>query len=290
MFTGLSILEFTKKFPDNESCYRYLIDLKWKNGYSCRRCNHTQFTAGRTYYYRRCQSCRYDESVIAHTVFHGLKMPLLKMFYLVFRLSTKKKGMSTVELGNEVKIQQKTAWFFKRKIQMTMEANNGLLMADEVVIDETLVGGTVEKSYGRTYEKKSILFTAVEKLPDSRTGNIALSHIENFKVVSVFPAIEKTISERTKIYADNFPTYRTLKIARDNTEIVQAKGSAFFEEIHKQIMMFKLWLTGIHHKCSKQYLNHYAAEYVYRFNRRNQRRWIFHNLMKDNMRQSPFTT
>jgi len=54
--------------------------------------------------------------VTANTVFYGMKIPLLKAFHFAFRLAAKKKGMSTVELGNEVGEQQKIAWLFKRKV------------------------------------------------------------------------------------------------------------------------------------------------------------------------------
>ena len=55
---------------------------------------------------------------------------------MIFRLAAKKKGMSTTELGAEVGIQKKTAWLFKRKIQVVMKQNsndklNGKVDADE---------------------------------------------------------------------------------------------------------------------------------------------------------------
>ncbi len=64
---------------------------------------------GKTYYHRRCRKCLYDESATSNTLFHDLKMPLLKAFQMTFRIAGKKKGMSTVELGAEVGVQQKTA-------------------------------------------------------------------------------------------------------------------------------------------------------------------------------------
>jgi hypothetical protein len=53
-----------------------------------------------------------------------MKMPMLKAFHMIFGLSAaKKKGMSTTELGAEVGVQQKTAWLFKRKVQVVMKQN-----------------------------------------------------------------------------------------------------------------------------------------------------------------------
>ena len=52
-------------------------------------------------YHKRCKQCAYDESVTANTVFHGMHP---KAFYMIFRLTTQKKGMSTVEPDGEVKL------------------------------------------------------------------------------------------------------------------------------------------------------------------------------------------
>lgn len=38
-------------------------------------------------------------------------------------VTAKKKGMSTVELGNEVSVQQKKAWFFKSSVRDEREWN-----------------------------------------------------------------------------------------------------------------------------------------------------------------------
>ena len=89
MFQGLNAIEFAKHFMNNEDCYNYLIELKWSKGYQCSRCGCKEFYKGRTYYYRRCKSCYYDESVTANTIFHGIKMPILKAFHMTFRLTAK---------------------------------------------------------------------------------------------------------------------------------------------------------------------------------------------------------
>src|SRR5215831_3594634 len=124
MFKGINSIQFNKKFQCNNDCFEYLVQHKWPQGFTCSRCSCTESIKGRTWHHRRCKACRYDENVLANTVFHGTKMPLLKAFHILFRLTAKKKGMSTVELGHEVGVQQKTAWLFKRKIQQMMKADD----------------------------------------------------------------------------------------------------------------------------------------------------------------------
>jgi len=64
--------EFSKIFPTDESCFRYLSELKWDNGYTCRKCGHVRFCEGKDRYSSRCTRCRYDESSTAYTIFHRL--------------------------------------------------------------------------------------------------------------------------------------------------------------------------------------------------------------------------
>ena len=289
MFRGISALEFNKRFPDNESCYRYLIAWKWGKGFSCSKCGCNQSNKGRTYYYRRCKQCHYDESVLANTVFHGMKMPILKAFHMIFRLTAKKKGMSTTELGSEVGVEQKTAWLFKRKIQVAMKQDNNDKLKGNVDVDETILGPRTDRQHGaRNLEKKKALMIAVEILPDGRTGNLRMQDIENFKADTFKYAMQDMIEPTASIRADDYCSYFTLQQqGMSNIGLVRsAKGKAF-EELHRQIMQFKNWLVGIHHRWSKEHLFAYVDEYVFRFNRRNKREGIFHAVISNMMQQIP---
>jgi hypothetical protein len=287
MFKGINAIEFNKQFSSNEACYHYLIDRKWGNGYCCSRCGSNQSHKGRTYYHRRCKKCHYDESVIANTLFHGMKMPILKAFHMIFRLTAKKKGMSTTELGAEVGVEQKTAWLFKRKIQVAMKQDDKDKLKGKVDVDETLLGfHTNRKNGGRSLGKRKALLVAVEILSDGRAGNMRIKDIEDFKAITLKYAIKDTVSSTASIRADDYCSYNTLKQEMDITTERSQHGKAF-QQIHRQIMLFKNWLVGIHHRWSKEHLYAYVDEYVYRFNRRNARKGLFHSVINRMMNQIP---
>ena len=287
MFKGINAIEFNKRFSSNEDCYNYLVEIKWNKPYQCSRCGCTKSYKGRTYYYRRCKQCGYDESVTANTVFHGIKMPILKAFHMAFRLTAKKKGMSTVELGAEVGVQQMTAWLFKRKLQAVMKKDKSDKLNGNVHVDETIVGGYCSTGPGRTLLTKSAVLIAVEILPDGRTGNIDMEQIENFKAETLKYAIKDCVSDDAKIITDKFHSYKKLEKEMPNLKTVFSQKGNSMEELHKQIMQFKNWLRGIHHKCSKQCLFAYINEYIYRFNKRNMRAWLFGDIIKRMMHQVP---
>lgn len=286
MFKGINAIEFNKKFRSNEDCYLYLIGKKWGKGFSCSRCGCQESYKGRTYYHRRCKACGYGESVTANTVFHGMKMPVLKAFHMIFRLTAKKKGMSTTELGCEVGVQQKTAWLFKRKVQVVMKQENNDKLGGDVDADETLLGGYTKHHRGRSLKDKDAVLIAAEQLADGRTGNIRMQSIENFEALTLKYALKDMIDEQATIRTDHHRSYQYL--AKEmNIKTVTSQMGKSLEELHKQIMQFKNWLRGIHHKCSSQHLHAYLDEYVFRFNKRNARRWIFNDVVNKLMNQIP---
>ena len=288
MFKKINAIDFNRRFVNNESCYQYLMERKWGKGYNCAYCGCEESIKGRTYFYRRCKICRYDESVTANTVFHGMKIPILKAFHMIFRLTAKKKGMSTTELGDEVEVQQKTAWLFKRKIQVAMKPDKDDKLNGNIDVDETLLGfHTGRKNGGRSLKNRETVFIAAEILADGRTGNIAMQHIENFKASTLKCALKETISENASIRSDNYCSYRTIQEDMKNLRRQSSENGKTLEEVHRQIMQFKNWLVGIHHKWSKQHLHAYLDEYVFRFNRRNARPMIFNSVINKMMQQIP---
>lgn len=288
MFSGINAIQFNRQFKTNEDCLNYLVNYKWGQGFVCSRCGCNKPVKGRTSYHRRCQQCRYDESVIANTLFHAMKMPVLKAFHILFRLATKKKGMSTVELGSEVSVQQKTAWLFKRKIQVAMKQDHQYKLNGQVDVDETLMGfHTTRKNGGRSLKDRMALMVAAEILPGGKVGNIRIHDIENFKAVTLKYAIKDMVNPQAQIRSDDYCSYTTLKNEGMNIKTQRSENGKAFEVLHRQIMLFKNWIVGIHHRWSTKHLYAYTDEYVYRFNRRNVRDKIFNSLIAEMMHQIP---
>jgi hypothetical protein len=113
--------EFSKIFPSEESCYRYLAELKWDKGYICRKCNHARFCEGKDKYSRRCTRCRYDESPTAYTIFHRLKFDIVKAFYMVFLVYANKGKITSLELSQLLHLRQSTCWTFSKKVTSAMK-------------------------------------------------------------------------------------------------------------------------------------------------------------------------
>ncbi|QPH41041.1 7TM diverse intracellular signaling domain-containing protein [Pedobacter endophyticus] len=121
MSTEVDFEEFSKIYPDKESCYQFLADLKWKNGYHCRKCNNDHYFNGHIMHSRRCSKCGYEESVTTYTIFHNTRIPINKAFYMIFLIYSSKGKISSHKLSELLGIRQSTCWTFGSRIKKAME-------------------------------------------------------------------------------------------------------------------------------------------------------------------------
>ena len=286
MFKGISLLEFTEHFSSEEVCYEYLAEIKWAKGYCCKQCAHTKSIKGKKEWNRRCQQCEYDESVTAGTLFHKMKFSILKAFHICYRISVKKKGMSTEELSKEFDLQQKTCWLFKRKIQEAMQSSGQFLLAGKVDVDELAIGQYEAGEKGRSAGKKKLVILAVERVKNG-VGRAYAQVIEDYSADSFKPFFKKHIDEKAKVRTDKWRGYLPLKESYKLLKQEESAKGENFPELHAIIMNLKSWLRGIHHHVSKQHVQSYLDEFCFRFNRRNFMPSIFHKLIERMMKAKP---
>jgi len=288
MFQGVSIQQFNKFFKNEDDCTQYLFDLKWKNGYKSRRCGFTKSYKGKTRFHLRCQACRYDKSVTANTVFHKLKIPLLKAFGMSFRIAVKKKGMSTTELAREFSINQKSSWLFKRKVQESMKSSGSYLENGKVEVDELLIKGPEKSKRGRSKGEKKLVVIVVLKVKGNKIGRAYAEVIEQASAECFKPFFEQHIdNDNTQVTTDGWCGYCPLENEFDIRQ-KPSNGGKNFPGLHAVIMNLKGWLRGIHHHCSARFINGYLNEFFFRFNKRIFLNIIWHKLIERFMTNQPY--
>jgi hypothetical protein len=281
-YTGVNSIEFYKKFQTDEDCLKYLSEIKWENGFACKKCGNTTFCKGAKHYSRRCNKCKYDESPTAGTMFDKIKFSLLIAFHIYFKISTKKKGMSSLELSEEFSLRQKTCWEFKWKIQQAMASSKQHKLCGLVHIDEFLIGEYEEKKTGRSADsKKKLVIVALEILDEkSGVGRAYAQVIDRTSAKCFRPFFETYIDKNAHIVTDEWKGYLPLKKDYPNLEQVPSDKGKNFKQLHIHIMNIQGWLRGIHHHCSKERLQGYLDEYHFRYNRRAFMGTIFNLLIE----------
>lgn len=279
IFKGVNSIKFNQRFKTDSDCLDYLVDVKWADGFICKRCSNDKFCAGRKPHNRRCTKCRYDESPTANTMFNKLKFSILIAFHIVFKISTKKKGMSSLELSSEFELRQKTCWAFKRKVQLAMRSSLKSPLTGMVHVDEFVIGGPEEGKKGRSKGMKKLIVLAIEILEDG-VGRAYAEVIENSSAKELRGFLIKYVSRDAEITTDKWRGYLPLKKEFLKLKQVASEDGKNFKELHIHIMNIKGWVRGIHHHCSKEHMHNYLDEYHFRHNRRSNMGTIFDVLIR----------
>lgn len=127
LFLKIDPEKFHKDFETEEQCLSYLAEMKWREGFICRKCGHTNYCKGKKPFSRRCTRCKTEESATAHTVFHACKFPLTNAFNLMYQVC-QRPDISSYELSRLLETRQMTCWKFKKKLTECIEKNDGLLI------------------------------------------------------------------------------------------------------------------------------------------------------------------
>lgn len=284
-FKSLSLFEFQELFSSSEDCLKYLSKLKWKDGFNCRHCGHGHSCDGKAAYSRQCTSCRYVESPTAQTLFHKVKFDLLKAFYIVYFLSTNKKGITSTELSRKLNLRQKTCWAFKRKVMKAMKSSGHHPITGKAEVDETVFGGQETGVRGRKNKNKKLVVVGIEKKKKG-VSRIYARIIDKADAKSLGSFMKDHIASDANVTTDKWNGYTPLiKDFQNLVQLYSGDKGGNFPEIHRVIMKLKGWLRGVHHHVRD--LQDYLDEYCYRFNRSFMKEALFDNLMNRMIKTKP---
>jgi uncharacterized protein YnzC (UPF0291/DUF896 family) len=130
--------QLNELFISDNKCFEFLADLKWKDGFVCRKCGNKNYCEGKTPYSRRCTKCKTEESAIAGTVFHNCKFPIHKAFYIAYNVCKGKEDLSTYEYARRLSLRQMTCWNFRKKIRQAIEQIDVLPENERISIQKML--------------------------------------------------------------------------------------------------------------------------------------------------------
>ena len=136
----ISTFKLFELFPDEPSARKYLEGRLWPNGVTCPECKAKERITTRKDGFYRCNACKLDFTVRTETIFERSHVPLHKWLYAMYLLVTARKGISSLQLGKEIGITQKSAWFVLHRLREACGTKLELLQGT-VEVDETFFGG-----------------------------------------------------------------------------------------------------------------------------------------------------
>lgn len=288
-FTGENILEFTDRFPDDHSCLAYLSELKWEEGYRCKKCGHTKFTIRKKNLARDCNRCHHVESPTAGTLFHRLRFGIRKAFGIVFEMSATTKGMSASQVAKRYGISRTTAWSFMHKVRKAMQNSRKYPLKGNVQVDEFVYGGKESLKQGRSKDsKKKKIIGAVELSDKGKVKRVYFNKIDDYSSKSLSRIFDEHISKKTHVLTDKWTGYIPISKTFNIEQRYSDKGSSM-KQMHTIIHQLKSWLRSTYSWVHEEHIEKYLDEYSFRINRSIFKQTIFHNLIQRMVKAQPVT-
>ena len=267
----INLMELTKRYNDEDACREILEELRWPDGVECPRCDSKSISRIEKYKRFDCNSCRYQFTVTAGTIFHDSHLPLSKWFVTIYLMLESKKGVSANQIKRTIGVSYKTAWYLCHRIRNAMTETDPPKLSGKVEVDETWIGGK-KRGYGKGYKgNKSIVVGVVQ-----RGGKTRLQVVHGLDRKTLHDFIKKHTEDKTEtIYTDDWPPYRG--IGDHDTQhktVTHRKGEYVVEDAHTNTIenvwsLLKRSIAGTYHKLSAKHLDAYLDELEWRFNNRD---------------------
>jgi len=286
--------EFLRWFGSDESCARYLEQLRWPKGFVCPRCSGTRawrIAGGRW----MCGGCGRQSSVTAGTIFDKTRTPLTTWFAAVWYVTNQKYGVSALGIQRVLGFgSYETAWTMLHKLRRAMVRPDRDRLSGVVEVDETYVGGDEEGTRGRETMTKSLVAVAAEERGRG-IGRIRLERIADASADSLEPFIVELIEPGSVIHTDGWGGYAGLKDLSFQHRVTNISRSGqpaheVMPRVHRVASLLKRWILGTHQGAVRQeHLDYYLDEFTSRFNRRRSRKrgLLFYRLLEQAVDTSP---
>ena len=264
----MPLREFLNRFGTEESCRDYLAAQRWPDGFVCPKCGHKHGCHLSNGLYQ-CTRCHRQTSVTAGTVLHHSHVSLSKWFLAFYFISQDKRGLSAVQLSNQIGVTYKTAWSMLRRIRSAMGQRDAThLLSGVVEFDDAYFGGpTAGSKRGRGTEKAKV-FVALSLDGHGNPQYLKMGVTKNIKQTSVRKFANRTIAAGSTIRSDGYRSYIPALEDYAHEHKAYDPNSGLLNWLHIVVSNAKAFILGPYHGLPKDHLQSYLDEFAFRFSRR----------------------
>jgi transposase-like protein len=274
-----TLLDLFAYFENEQVCRDYLDLLRWPEGIKCayKDCNHDKvfrFGNGKVY---KCSKCKKQFSIKVGTIFEDSKIPLKKWFAAIYLITSHKKGISSIQLGKDIGVTQKTAWYMNHRVRHSLGIEPEQKLIGTIEADETFIGGKeankhkskrTEGTQGRSIQTKTPVAGVV-----ARDGELRAKVVPDTTGSNLRKFVYENVARGSKLHTDEWWGYRGLEKVFGHSVIKHNENQYVNGDCHTNTMegfwsILKRGIFGIYHSMSDKHLQKYIDEFVFRYNTR----------------------
>lgn len=269
--------------PNNEACRQYLELRRWGGVPTCTHCgvvdaaHYRLKVKGEFKGMYKCKSCKQRFTVIMGTMFENSPIPLMKWFIATYMFSAHKKGVSSHQLGRDLDVTQKTAWFMLHRLRQAFTDIEPKVLKDVVSVDETFIGGKnknrhadkkIDGGQGGNSSDKTIVLGLMQ------VGGIVVTKIiPNREQDTIMPIISQMVENGAMLVTDECNAYFRAKdefyhIAVNHTQGIYTQNAFSTNNVEGFWSLLKRGILGIYHSVTPKHLQKYCNEFGFRYNSR----------------------
>ncbi|MFX0555732.1 IS1595 family transposase [Maribacter sp. CXY002] len=280
-----SLPQLLDYFKEESTCIEYYENIRWGNDPACPHCGGLNPYKTNRGYKCRNKECHKKFTVKVGTIFENSKIPFRIWFAAIWLCTEHKKGISSVQLGIDLGIPQKTAWFVLHRIREMLREKAPQMLGEKKMVetDATYIGGKERNKHlkkrrsqddksltneGKVYKAKKTIIGIIE-----RDGKVALKYVSGETTENMVEFVKTHVPQDATIYSDEAPAYKRLKrtYKHDNVKHglnIYVEGQVHTNTIENFWSVLKRGLYGVYHQVSDKHMSRYLDEYAARFNNR----------------------
>ena len=275
----MHLFSIFQQFPDQQACISHLEEVRWGEEPECPFCESPRVArkAERDLVGRwNCHACKSSFNVLSGTIFEKTRIPLQKWFLAISLVLNAKKSLSSYQLGRDLDLNQRSAWYLQQRIRAAMTQGDRLL-SGLVEADETYGGGKPRRTNRKEDHtpnkpgrgtKKTAVIGAVE-----RGGQVMAQVAKDLTGKGILKFLKSGVDlDDALLLTDEYRGYRAvdslLPHAVINHQEQYAEGWLHTNTIEGFWALIKRAWYGSHHHYSPLYMPLYIAETCWKYNER----------------------
>jgi transposase-like protein len=278
MFNNLR--ELIATMPDEKTCRDYVIQQRWNGKPVCPYCGYDRcyiIEGGKRF---KCASktCYSKFSVTVGTIMEDSNIPICKWLTAIYLCTAHKKGISSYQLGKDIGVAQKSAWFMLHRIRNKMLPKIDMKLDNTIEADLTFIGGSISNKSNKVRKE----YLENKRPLDNKTSVLGITERQGNTIMQVVPnneekKVDKMVRDNVEFAAnvitdegspfvnlnDNYYHYRV-----NHSKNEYARLHFHTNSIEGVFSHFKRMVYGIYHQISYKHTQQYLNEFTYRFNSR----------------------